>query len=118
MRACPRGIECRRRVMSDMIESLSDFIDSHLVHHNIDYGTIPGFRRFRFSDLPHDVDSFDDFSKHGMPSVEMWRGNERDEKLAAVGIRASIGHREDAFGVVFQRGIDFICERVTRTAAA
>ena len=76
--------------------------DRHFVHHYVHDRPVAGFRRLGLPDFPHHVHALADFSEHGVVSVEMRRGHQGNEKLAAVRIRARVGHREDAFGVVFQ----------------
>src|SRR5215210_6049797 len=50
----------------------------------------------RAADRTDDVHAFDDFAEDGVAIVEVRRRPERHEELSAVGIRAAIGHREDA----------------------
>src|SRR5207253_7129905 len=63
----------------------------------------------RSSDL--DIDSFHDLSEHRVTPVKVRGRGQRDEKLAAVGIRAGIGHRKHAFFVVLEAGNDLVGER-------
>ena len=92
--------------------------DRYFVHHYVHDRPVAGLRRFGLPDVPHDVHAFADLSEHGVVSVEMRRGRQRNEKLAAVRIRAGVGHREDAFGVVFELRMDFVGKGVTGTSAA
>ena len=95
-----------------------DSLDRHLVHHYVHDRPVAGFRRLGLPDFPHHVHAFADFSEHRVVSVEMRRGRQGNEKLAAVRIRAGVGHREDAFGVVFELRMDFVGKGVTGTSAA
>ncbi len=95
-----------------------DSLDRHLVHHYVHDRPVAGFRRLGLPDFPHHVHAFADFSEHRVVSVEMRRGRQGNEKLAAVRIRAGVGHREDAFGVVFELRMDFVGKGITGTSAA
>src|SRR5579885_1779980 len=72
----------------------------------------------RFGDLPHDFVARNDLPENGMPVVEVRRGRHGDKKLAAVRIRASVRHGQNARLVVAQFGMKLIIEAVARAAAA
>src|SRR5436190_661883 len=48
------------------------------------------------ADRLDDVEAFGDDAEDRVAAIEMRRWRERDEELAAVGVRAGVGHREDA----------------------
>src|SRR6188768_3855868 len=56
--------------------------------------------------------SLDYFAKHAVTVVQMQRGREGDEKLAAVRVRPCVGHRQDAAFGVAQVGMEFIFETI------
>src|SRR5919109_545354 len=64
------------------------------------------------ADFLDDIQSLDDFAKHRMLVIEVRCGSERDEELAAVGVGAGIGHRQDAGFAVSQCGVEFVGELV------
>ena len=43
-----------------------------------------------------DLSSLGHLTENDMPAVEVRSGTEAEEELAAIGVRASVGHREDA----------------------
>src|SRR5437667_58182 len=51
-----------------------------------------------------------------MPPIEMWRRSERDEELAAVRIRPSVGHREHPGDIVSQIRMELIFKLIPGTA--
>ena len=53
-----------------------------------------------------------------MTVVEVRRGTERDEELAAVGVRSGVGHRQDAGLAVAQRRVEFVGELVAGASRA
>src|SRR4030095_10897378 len=70
----------------------------------------------RAADLPHDIHPFNHLAENGMAVVKMRRRRQRDEELAAVGVRAAVGHRQDAGLVVPQLRMKLVAERVSRSA--
>ena len=58
------------------------------------------------------------FAEHAVLVVEPRRRHQRDEKLAAVGIRPAVGHRQDAGLAVPERRPEFVAEVVAGTAGA
>lgn len=70
-------------------------------------------RQFRFIirarrdilDLPHHQQSVEDAAEDDVFVVQKVAFGARDEELAAVGVFAAVGHREEARSVVFQNEI-------------
>src|SRR5215472_17464989 len=56
--------------------------------------------------------AFDDLAKNGVPIVKPRRCRHGDEKLAAVGVRAGVGHGKKARFGMLQRGTKLISELV------
>ena len=52
----------------------------------------------RFDDVP----AFDDSTEDGVLAIEMRGGREGDEELRPIGVLASIGHREEARGGMWE----------------
>src|SRR5262245_40720205 len=65
-----------------------------LDRHRLDRA-IAGLARRHLADLLHDVHARDHFAEDAVLVVEPRRGCERDEELAAVGVRTGIGHRQN-----------------------
>jgi hypothetical protein len=61
--------------------------------------------------------AFGDLAENRVPTVQMRCGIMSDEKLGAIGARASICHRENTCFGVLQIGVKLICEFVTWAAA-
>ena len=59
-----------------------------------------------------DVLSFDDLTENGVPVIEVRRGSDGDEKLAAVGIGPGVGHGKFAGLGMLQRGMKFVGSRL------
>ena len=85
---------------------LGNVFDGYLGHH------------VALLDRVDDVLACGDFAKHGMLSIEPRAWNVGDEELRAVGVRAGIGHRENARAGVLQRGMEFIGKLVAWAAGA
>src|SRR3954471_22444851 len=66
------------------------------------------------ADLADDVHTLDDFAEDAVTIVEVRGGTERNEELPAVGVRAAVGHRQDARLAVALRRMKFILEREAR----
>lgn len=64
-----------------------------------------------------DIHAVGDFTKNRVAVIEVWGGSHGDEELGSVGVCARIGHRDDAGFVVFEFGMEFVLELVTRSAA-
>src|SRR5437762_10418512 len=90
-------------------------LNRNLIQHDIGDGTIAGLPCLCLSDRSHDIHSLDNLSKHRVLAVQVRRGSQRDEELAAIRIRSRIGHRENAFSVVLQLWMNFIREPIART---
>lgn len=58
----------------------------------------------------HNLHAINNMSKNRMRAVQMPRGRQRDEKLAAIGIRPRVGHAQDTRGGVREAGHDFVGE--------
>src|SRR5205809_3326171 len=74
-------------------------LDRHLVHDDGRDGPVIG-AGLDLADLLDHVHAFDDDTEDRVLAVEVRRGAERDEELAAVGARSGIGHREDTRAVM------------------
>ena len=79
-------------------------VDDHRLHHVV------------LDDGVHHVLSLDHPTEDRVPAIEVHRCLIRDEKLAAVGRGAGVGHRENARAVVLKRGGGLVLERVPRPA--
>ncbi len=82
------------------------FADGHFVH------GVPLFDRI------DDVLTFGDFTEDGVLAVQPRRFDVGDEELRTVGVRAGVGHRENAWSVVLQVGVEFVLELVAGTAGS
>lgn len=70
------------------------------------------------ADGDDDFLAFDDFAKDAVLIVEKRRRLMRDEKLAAVGIRPGVSHRQDAGLGMFEIGMELIFEAIARATGA
>lgn len=69
-------------------------------------------------DRVDDVLAFGHMAEDRVLVIEMWRRTVRDEELAAIGLRTSICHGEDAWLVVLQVRTEFVFELVAWAARA
>ena len=65
-----------------------------------------------------DIESFEDFSEHGVVVIEVRCWHFGDEELRTVGIGAGVCHGEDAGHVMSEFSVEFILELVARSADA
>lgn len=87
-------------------ECLGNVFDGDLGHH------------IALLDRVDDVLACGDFAEHGMLSIEPRARDVGDEELGTVGVRAGIGHRENARASVLQRGVEFIGKLVAWAASS
>src|SRR6266571_311203 len=71
-------------------------LDRNLLLHHIVHRTVARFYHFCLSNLSYNIQSLDNMSEDGVAAVEVRSWSQRNEKLAAVCIRAGVGHRKDA----------------------
>src|SRR5580692_2162597 len=71
-----------------------------------------------FGDCVGDVLAFDDVAENGVAVIEVRRGCHSDEKLAAVGAWARVGHRKFSGLRMTKAGVKFVGKVVARAAAA
>ena len=64
------------------------------------------------------VHALDHLTKHGVMVVQVRCGDVGDEELAAIRVRAGIGHRQDAGAAVAQGGMEFIGKLIAGAAHA
>src|SRR4051812_1837990 len=72
----------------------------------------------RLTDLLDNVDAFGDDAKDRVLAIEMRRRAERDEELAAVGIRAGVRHGQNPRAIVPKAGMELVFELVAGPAVA
>ena len=76
---------------------------------------------FHFIALGDRIDhvlAFGHLAENRMLAVEPWGFDMGDEELRSIGVRAGVGHRENARTIVLQVGMKFVLKLVARTAGA
>lgn len=66
--------------------------------------------RPRTAHLVDDIHAIDDLAKDGVLAIEVRRGGQGDEELAAVGAGPAVGHGQDALAGVSARGVELVLE--------
>src|SRR5258705_12594116 len=75
--------------------------DSDLLNDDVFHRAI-AIARLDAANPAHDIHPVHHFPEDGVAAVEGGRRRQRDEELAAIGVRTAVGHREDARLVLAQ----------------
>src|SRR5215475_1819913 len=90
-------------------------LNPHTLHHYIRNRPISPCG-WGFSDLLDDIHTFDDFPEDGMFAIQMRCRHQGDKELAAVRVRAGVGHGQNSLPAVFQLRMDLVGELIPRPA--